>query len=216
MTKVVLVRHARSTANAEGILAGRLPGVALDEVGRAQATALADLLRGLVVAAAYTSPLQRCRETAALAGWPAAETVDDLNECDYGSWSGRPLAQLRGLPVWKEIQESPSTVRFPGGEAMTEMSQRIVSAVERLAGQHRSDETIIVFSHGDPLKATLAAALGIGLDQFQRFHIGPAGVTAIDYSPGVALVLCVNATTGLAPLLTSVSAPIIGGGDIAK
>ena len=98
MPTVILARHGRTAANATGILAGRTPGIALDEVGVAQASAAATRLAGLDIAAAYTSPLERCKQTAALLldGTPVRARVErGLNECEYGDWSGRPSLGLR-------------------------------------------------------------------------------------------------------------------------
>lgn len=214
MTKVVLIRHGRSTANAEGVLAGRAPGVALDAVGRDQATRLAELLSGVEVAAAFTSPIQRCRETAELAGYGDAEVVEALSECDYGAWTGSSLAELRGEDVWGDIQAAPSRVRFPGGESMQEMFTRTTTALRELAGRFSEGETVVVFSHGDPLKAILADAFGMALDDFQRLHIGPAGVSVVEYRGDRPLVLCMNAGGDLPALLGSVTSPAVGGGDV--
>lgn len=214
MTKVVLIRHGRSTANAEGILAGRTPGVALDAVGREQARRLGALLRGVTVAAAYTSPMQRCRETARLAGFSAAEPVDDITECDYGAWTGASLAALHTEAVWGDIQAAPSRVSFPGGESMMEMFHRTTAKVRELAFAHGDDETLVVFSHGDPIKAVLADAFGMRLDDFQRIHVAPAGVSVIEYRGERPFVMCVNAGGDFTALLGAATGPVIGGGDI--
>ena len=60
---VILLRHGRSTANTALTLAGRTPGVGLDETGLAQATELGGRLSGLPVGAIVRSPLMRCRQT---------------------------------------------------------------------------------------------------------------------------------------------------------
>lgn len=216
MTKVVLIRHGRSTANADGVLAGRAPGVALDEVGRAQAEALAAIFAGVPVAAAFTSPVQRCRETAELAGFPDATVVDGLSECDYGTWTGAKLEALRDEDVWGDIQVAPSRVTFPDGESMLEMFARTTAAVRDLAGRHAEHDTVVVFSHGDPIKAILADAFGMRLDDFQRLHVGPAGVSIIEYRGDRPLVVCVNAGGDLTKLLSAHNAPAVGGGDVAK
>ncbi|MBK7821502.1 MAG: MSMEG_4193 family putative phosphomutase [Tessaracoccus sp.] len=213
MTKVVLIRHGRSTANADGVLAGRAEGVGLDEVGRAQAAALRRSLDGVPVAGAYTSPLQRCRETAALAGFPDAEPVEELTECGYGAWTGRALAELAAEPAWAEIQARPSSVTFPGGEAMAEMARRSVGAVADLASRH--DGVVLVFSHGDPIKAILADALAVGFDDFQRLHVNPGGVSVIELTPARTMVLAMNVGGDLAGLLGASVAPTVGGGDVA-
>lgn len=214
MTKVVLIRHGRSTANAEGVLAGRTPGVALDDVGRAQAAGLASVLAGVNVAAAFTSPVQRCRETAELAGFADAETVDALSECDYGSWTGASLESLRGEDVWGDIQAAPSKVRFPGGESMLEMFTRTTSGVREIAGRFSDGETIVLFSHGDPIKAILADAFGMGLDDFQRLHVSPAGLSIVEYHGDRPLVVCVNAGGDLPAMLGSAASRAVGGGDV--
>ncbi len=214
MTKVVLIRHGRSTANADGVLAGRAAGVGLDDVGRAQAAALRLALDGVPVAGAYTSPLQRCRETAALAGFPDAEAVEALTECGYGAWTGRALAELAAEPAWAEIQARPSTVTFPDGEAMAEMARRSVAAVADLASRHDGG-VVLVFSHGDPIKAILADALAVGFDDFQRLHVNPAGVSVIELTPARPMVLAMNVGGGLAALLGAAVAPTVGGGDVA-
>ncbi len=216
MTKVVLIRHGRSTANADGVLAGRAPGVPLDETGRAQAAGLARLLARVEIAAAFTSPVQRCRETAMLAGFGGAEVVEALSECDYGAWTGATLEALREEHVWGDIQAAPSRVTFPGGESMLEMFVRASGAVRELAGRHRDDETIVVFSHGDPIKAILADAFGMRLDDFQRLHVSPAGVSVVEYHGDRPLVVCVNAGGDLVSLLGARLTPTVGGGDVAK
>lgn len=216
MTKVVLIRHGRSTANAQGVLAGRAPGVSLDETGRAQAVQLRELLAGVEMAGAFTSPVQRCRETAELAGFGDAALIEGLSECDYGQWTGASLEELRTEDVWGDIQAAPSKVTFPGGESMQEMFARTTGAVRELAARHGDGDTIVIFSHGDPIKAVLADAFGMRLDDFQRLHVSPAGVSVIEYHHDRPFVVCVNAGTDLRALLQVNTTPSVGGGDVAK
>lgn len=215
MTKVVLIRHGRSTANAAGVLAGRASGVALDDVGRAQAVALGEMLAGVRFAAVYTSPVQRCMETAALAGFPDAQLLEGVSECDYGEWTGAKLDALSSQEMWADVQAKPSTVAFPGGETMLEMFERTTAAVAGLAERHAKDDVVVVFSHGDPIKAILAHALAMDLDHFQRIHVHPAGVSVVDYQGERPLALCINAGGSLSAMLGGHSAPVIGGGDTA-
>lgn len=179
MTIVILARHGRSTANTAGILAGRSPGVALDEHGRAQARALAAVLEQ--VQAVYTSPMQRCRDSAACAGCPDAVVVEGLNECDYGEWTGKQLADLAHEGLWTQIRMHPSTVSFPGGESMLAVRERCVAAVREIVKQHPG-EVVAVFSHGDPIKAVLAEALAMPFDEFQRLDVPPGSLSIIDYT----------------------------------
>ncbi|MEU3599698.1 histidine phosphatase family protein [Streptomyces sp. NPDC006798] len=190
MATLILVRHGRSTANTAAVLAGRTPGVALDERGVEQAAALPGRLAAVSLAVAVTSPQQRCRETLAplLAARPGLEPVTDdrIAECDYGDWSGRKLAELADEPLMEVVQHHPSAAVFPGGESMRAMQQRAVEAVRdwdaRVTAEHGPDATYLMCTHGDIVKAIVADALGLHLDLFQRLHAEPCSVTAVRYT----------------------------------
>ena len=137
-----------------------------------------------------------------------------MSECDYGVWTGAKLAALKDELLWADIQATPSAVSFPGGESMTEMFARTTGAVAELAERHPDTDTVVVFSHGDPIKAILAHAFGMQLDDFQRVHVGPAGVSVVEYLGQRPTVLCVNLGGSLAALLATHAAPVVGGGDV--
>ena len=196
---MILVRHGRSTANTAGVLAGRTPGVVLDEHGQAQAQALVERLARLPLAAVVSSPLQRCRETVV----PLAQarelgvTLDDrFIEMDYGEWTGRQLRKLAKEPLWKVVQAHPSAVVFPGGEGLAAMQARAVAAVRewdaKLAAEHGPQVLWLVCTHGDIIKAVLADALGVHLDGFQRIVASPCSVSAVTYTETRPFVQRVN------------------------
>jgi probable phosphoglycerate mutase len=193
---VLLVRHGQ-TATTGKLLPGRAPGLHLADTGIAQAEKAAARLAGVGdVAALYSSPLERTRETAA----PIAKAVGQrvrpnkgLLECEFGEWTGRKLSDLNKLPEWKTVQSAPSTFRFPGGESFTEMQGRICGEIERLVARHPG-ERIVCVSHADPIKAAVAQAQGIHLDLFQRIVISPCSITPILYGAGAPIVLAVNST----------------------
>lgn len=186
------------------VLAGRTPGVRLDERGRKQAAALAERLAVLPLAAVVTSPLERCVETAEAIRdtqrkTPAWHVEDRLIECGYGDWTGRPMKELTKDPLWKVVQAQPSAVRFPGGEGLAEMATRGVAAIRDWDAQ-LGDATWVACTHGDIIKAVLADALGLHLDQYQRIVPDPASVSVIRYTSTRPYVLRVNDTGGdLAP-----------------
>jgi probable phosphomutase (TIGR03848 family) len=190
MATLILVRHGRSTANTSGILAGRTPGVRLDERGLAQAAGLPERLAGVPLAAVVTSPLDRCRETMAplLDARPdlAPHTDERISECDYGDWSGRKLAELSEDPLMGVVQQHPSAAAFPGGESMPAMQARAVAAVRdwnaRMDAERGEDAVYAMCSHGDIIKSIVADALGMHLDLFQRIHVDPCSLTAIRYT----------------------------------
>ena len=183
------MRHGRTTANGAGVLAGWTEGVSLDETGRAQVAALAERLRPVPLAAVVTSPLQRCLETAGgLLGARAevARHVDErMGEVRYGDWTGKELKHLAKDPLWKVVQSHPSAMQFPGdgGEAMRDMQVRAVTAVREWNDRLGQDAVWVAISHGDVIKAVIADALGLHLDQFQRIVVDPASVSVITYTP---------------------------------
>jgi probable phosphomutase (TIGR03848 family) len=184
---LLLLRHCRTAANADGGLAGRQP-VELDEIGRTQALAVGARLRPLPLAAVVTSPLVRCRQTVELALPQATPVADDeLIECGYGAWEGQPLKKLANDPLWPVVQQHPSKAVFPGGEAMAAMAARAVATVRRwdarVTEDNGPDAMWLACTHGDVIKAIAADALGVHLDLFQRIVADPGSVTVIRYTP---------------------------------
>lgn len=196
---VILLRHGRSTANTAGVLAGRTAGVALDEVGRAQAERLVSRLADVPLAAVVTSPLLRCRQTVAPlvnATGLTPRTDARLSEVDYGEWSGRPLKELAKQPLWKVVQSQPSAAVFPGGEGLAHMQVRAVTGLRahdaRVTAEHGEHAVWVACTHGDVIKAVLADALGQHLDLFQRTVVDPASVSVIRYTDTRSFVLRMN------------------------
>lgn len=186
MTTVLLIRHGRTGANASGMLAGQSPGVFLDDRGREQAVALAERISSVPLRAVVSSPLDRTMETADLlmAGRQDVErwTDDRFVECDYGDWTGRSLADLAKEPHWKVVQGHASAASFPGGESLREVQHRAVEGIRDWNTDLGPDATYAVVSHGDVIKAILADALGMHLDQFQRIQVDPASLSVIRYT----------------------------------
>jgi probable phosphoglycerate mutase len=195
-TVVLLVRHGQ-TPSTGTTLPGRAKGLHLADKGRDQAEGAAARIATLSkVAAVYTSPLERTRETAAPIGRAVSvrpKVVRGLLECDFGSWTGKNLKDLRKLPEWKAVQRYPSGFRFPDGESFTEMQARMTSTLRELVSRHPGD-TIVAVSHADPIKAAVADALGTHLDLFQRIVIAPCSITAIWYGAEGPAVLATNST----------------------
>ncbi|RKN38202.1 MSMEG_4193 family putative phosphomutase [Streptomyces hoynatensis] len=205
MPTLLLLRHGRTTANSSGLLAGRAPGVGLDEYGAAQAAALPGRLTGIPLALVVHSPLQRCVETLAplLARRGDLPTHADerITECEYGEWTGRALGELAGEPLMATVRSHPSAAVFPGGESLRGMQARVVEAVRdwdaRVAAEHGQEAIWLMCTHGDNIKAIVADALGLHLDLFQRIAPHPASVTAIRYgAPPTAPLLLRFGDTG--------------------
>jgi probable phosphomutase (TIGR03848 family) len=228
MPTLILVRHGRSTANTAGLLAGRMPGVTLDERGAAQAAALPARLEGVPLAAVVSSPLQRCQETVRplLDARPGLRlhTEDGINECDYGDWTGRKLDELADEPLMEIVQAHPTAAAFPGGESMRAMQHRAAEAVRewnrRIEDEHGSDAVYLMCSHGDIIKSLAADALGLHLDQFQRISVEPCSVTVVRYTRTRPFLVRLGDTGDFASLIPrpdrapedSAGAATVGGG----
>ena len=220
---MILLRHARSTANGSGVLAGRSLGVGLDERGRAQAAALVARLRDVPVAAVVSSPLQRCEETLApLLADRELEAVaePDVSEVDYGAWTGKALKDLLSEPLWTVVQQHPSAAVFPEGEGLARVQARAVAAVRahdaRISAEHGPEAVWLLCSHGDVIKSIVADALGQHLDSFQRIVVDPASVSVIRYTNTRPFVMRVNDTGGeLASIVPRRPEPDKESGDAA-
>jgi probable phosphomutase (TIGR03848 family) len=202
---VLLVRHGRTTANASGVLAGRLAGVRLDETGMQQARAAAERIAVVPFVALATSPQERCRQTAKAIGaartsGPRPVTERGLAECDYGDWQGRKIRELAKEKLWSTVQRQPSAAAFPGGESMVAMRHRAVEAVRRhdaaVETEHGPGAVWVAVSHGDVIKAILADALGMHLDLFQRINVDPASVSIVQYTADRPYLLASNTHAG--------------------
>jgi probable phosphomutase (TIGR03848 family) len=212
----LLIRHGRTSSNANGTLAGWTQGVGLDEAGRRQVADLAARLRGLPVRAVVSSPLQRCRETAqivvAALSDVSVQTDERVGECRYGAWTGGSLTELALDPLWRTVQDQPSAARFPDGEqfegeSIAEMQARALQAVReidaRVGAEFGSPSMWALVSHGDVIKSILADAAGAHLDHFQRFVVGPASLSVVSYTARRPFVVRLNdsgaALTAFAP-----------------
>jgi len=200
MTTLLLIRHGRSTANTAGILAGRTPGVELDERGTAQAAALAARLSEVRLDAIVASPLERTRQTAEHLAAGRPDTLFELDErfteCDYGTWSGRTLTSLSQEPLWRTVQAHPAAAAFPDGESLAALSARAVAAVRSWNAKLGENAVYAVVSHGDVIKAIAADALGMHLDLFQRINIDPCSLTVVRYHGTRPAVLRLNELGG--------------------
>jgi probable phosphomutase (TIGR03848 family) len=201
MTTLLLVRHAHTDAAGKR-LTGRAPGVHLNERGRRQAERLVERLDGVRIDTIVSSPLERCRETAAPLAKARGRAVDVGRawiEVGYGEWTGRSISQLRRTRLWRRVMFAPSNVRFPGGESLLEVQVRAVDATLDIASRHARG-TVVVVSHADVIRLLVAHLAGMHADHLQRLSIDTASITAVSISDGFPRLLTVNDTGDLAVL----------------
>ena len=168
-TTLVLVRHGETDWNRDSRFQGHADPP-LNDTGRAQAKALADELRSRSFTAAYTSPLRRAAETAAiLAGELHLDLRPDgsLKEVDVGSWSGLTRTEVEerfplGFARWLEYGHG-----WDDGETYDELGDRVVSGLVRMGHDHEGGEVLAV-THGGPIRSALAAAGRVPFEEARR------------------------------------------------
>ncbi|MGB9632558.1 MAG: MSMEG_4193 family putative phosphomutase [Chloroflexaceae bacterium] len=208
MTLLLLIRHGTNDW-VHGRLAGWTPGVHLNDEGRAQAAALSERLGDLPIVAIYTSPLERCVETATAIARPRGlqlRLIEQIGEVRYGEWQGAELKELYKHELWPGVQHYPSGTRFPNGETLGEAQMRMVQALDRLRALHPG-QIIAVVSHADIIKLAIAYYVGMHIDLFQRLVINPASLTAIAFERMGPRLLAFNETGSLAHLRPKPESP---------
>jgi probable phosphoglycerate mutase len=182
MPIILLIRHGENDFVKTGRMAGRTPGVHLNERGKQQAQELAEALAKAPIKAIYSSPMERAIETAEpLAAKLGQEIIirPSLIEANIGDWTGLEIKVTRKLPEWKIVQNAPSRFRFPGGESFVEIQTRLVSDIELIAHEHKDDQMVACFLHADPIKLIVAYYMGMPLDHFQRLGCDTASAAVL-------------------------------------
>ena len=197
--RILLIRHGLNDYVKERRLAGRTPGVHLNEEGRIQVEALAERLSATSIAAVYSSPLERARETAeplAARLGLAAQILEGATESGSGDWTGRLIEELSKGDLWRQVQVCPSAFRFPAGESFAEIQARMVATLDGLWAAHPG-QTVAMVSHADPIKLAVAFYTGVPLDLFQRFVVAPASITELEFTAFRPLLVRLNDTAHL-------------------
>ncbi len=177
---IILIRHGQTTSNARNLLVGR-GDPDLTELGRRQATALRDLLKD--VREVWTSPLQRARETAALAIPHVEATVNEaFIEVDYGTLDGEPLSAVSG-EQWRAF-ERDHAMAFGGGESLVDVDLRVHAQLEALLVDessllHSREHHLAIVSHVSPIKSAMVWALGVPTSTVWRMQLNNGSITTI-------------------------------------
>jgi broad specificity phosphatase PhoE len=169
MTTVYLARHGESDWNVERRWQGHADRP-LTERGREQAARLAERLADVELDAIYASDLRRAWETAeAVARSRGIEVVQlpELREVDVGSWCGFTRDECADLYPDAFARWQAGGSGWDNGESYEDMGERIVAAIRRLAVEHAGG-TILVVSHGGPIRAVHAHALGVDIATHRR------------------------------------------------
>ncbi|AZO28722.1 histidine phosphatase family protein [Mesorhizobium sp. M1B.F.Ca.ET.045.04.1.1] len=180
-TTFFLIRHA-AYDDVDRYLAGRLEDVKLCRAGQEQALRLARRMAREPIAAILSSPRKRTLETAkSIAVACELEQISirqELDEIDYGAWSGKTFEELKGDAAWRMWNDQRQNARTPNGETMQDTQQRVVGLMDALRQQTPSCYVALI-SHADVIKAAVCKVLGLQLGDCFRFDIEPASITTI-------------------------------------
>jgi len=175
---LIVVRHGQTASNAARLLLGRMDPP-LTELGLRQAEGLSQAEGVASSARVVTSPLRRCRDTAALLG-PPVDVDERWVEMDYGPYDGMPLDEVPA-EIWAAWRHDPSWAP-PGGESLRAVGERVRAACGELAAEAARHD-IVVVSHVSPIKAAVAWALGVGDDVVWRMFVDVASLCRMSTGP---------------------------------
>jgi broad specificity phosphatase PhoE len=194
VTTFYIARHAAHDWLGRGF-AGRQPDVSLNAQGRDEAQTLVRRLEGVPLAAIYCSPQPRTQQTAqplANARGVPIRVDAAFDEVDLGDWQGRTFDEVRDQAAWKHWLAHRGSAQPPGGEHFTEVARRANAGLRRLVEVH-ADESVLVVSHGDVIKAMVANVLGLSLDNLENFDVAPCSVSIVAMGADWAKLHLLNA-----------------------
>lgn len=180
-TTFFLLRHAAHD-DVGSYLAGRAPNVFLGHAGRMQALRLAERMRREKFEAIFSSPRERTQETAQAVSITCevgpVQLCDELDEIDFGSWSGKTFVELNQDPAWRRWNEQRLVAVTPNGESMDHVRKRACGCMRDLCRRHPG-ETVVLVSHADVIKSAVCDVLGLGPDMGFRFDIDAASISVV-------------------------------------
>jgi alpha-ribazole phosphatase/probable phosphoglycerate mutase len=203
VTRFYLVRHGETIWNNQIRLQGHRD-IPLSDAGRQQARCIAGRLAAVALHAAYTSDLQRAAETAAivLAGRGLdAQLLPDLREASFGVWEGLTYEEVSRLYPAEQAarRANPADVAPPGGEPLSTMLLRMQRVIARITADH-PDRSVLVVTHGGPLRIFIGALLGLGLESYWKLRVDNCSLSIVDTYPEGAILSLLNDTCHLPDL----------------
>ena len=190
-----MVRHAETDWNRERRYQG-WQDTPLSETGRVQARAVGELLAAQPLAAVWSSPLARARDTAAAIAAPHRLPVLEapaFKEIRFGAWEGLTRDEVRGrFPAeYQSWQDTPQLAVVPGAETLTEVRARVMAGLADLRKAH-DGQTVCLVAHGVSIRVLILEALGLGLDRLWSLQISSTGVTELEFRDDWAAVHRMN------------------------
>jgi len=180
LVDIVLVRHA-TCAQMGSVLLGRSVDLPLDERGEGQARVVAKRLLAFPDLVVESSPRRRARHTAGIIAAQSDTVVriaPQMDEVDFGSWSGQSFEALASDPLWQRWNKYRGVARTPAGDSIRDVQARALAHFRKL--EHTvGDKTIAIVTHAEVIRAVVLLALQAPIDDYHRFEIGPASLTRL-------------------------------------
>ena len=163
--QIIFLRHGQAKNNTERILAGRTEGVPLTDIGIKQAEHTAELLEHMNISTIYSSPIERAKHTAEIAGKHNSIDVridDRLIELDMGKFTGMPYDQIFNNHgnVFMKFYNGELEIAHNGVETFSQVKKRILGIVDHVIEKH-PDENVLLVTHMDPIKAMLSTIVDL-------------------------------------------------------
>ena len=201
-----MVRHCETELSNEKRYSGSVD-VPLNDAGRKHAESLAEHLEKADIKKIYCSGLKRAYETADIISRPhrlEVDVVQGLNEADFGGWEGLTFDEvlLKDKEKAQEYLRNPSGFRFPGGEGLLQLNERVLRAMDLILKKHLnpSNETVLVVSHGGSNRVILGKALNLSLEDQFRLRQDNGCINVVDFFEETTVVSLINYTPGVAIL----------------
>ncbi|WP_034462817.1 histidine phosphatase family protein [Afipia sp. P52-10] len=192
-TRVDLVRHGHH-ALLNRVLCGRMPGVGLDDLGRAQMETCAAEVNRSRATVIQSSPQPRALQSAAIIGRACGlpvEVVAAVDEIDVGAWTGLTFDRLAKDHRWRTWNERRGQTRPPQGESAHELQRRMIRHLETIR-QRPPHTTIVIVSHAEPIRVTLMHYLKLALDDYAQVEVSPASLSTLLIDGSRTLVTRIN------------------------
>ncbi len=192
--KILLVRHGITKLHESDRFWGKTD-IPLSKTGIKQAEKLRDRLAPEKVDAIYASTLRRARATAEIiaSGHKVATTpCEELCECGFGYIEGLTFEEIKRLhPALAQALIDRKAVDFPGGESIEQLNDRVKNFLQRLE-KHKPGETVLIVSHGGPIRLMICNLLGLGLEHWMQISISMASLSIVETYPDTAILSLLN------------------------
>ncbi|MDP2892075.1 MAG: histidine phosphatase family protein [Bacillota bacterium] len=198
--KLVIIRHGETIWNNEMRTQG-ITDIPLSEKGRRQALSACEAVNQYGVSCAYSSPLKRALDTAAIilqGTGIEAEARPELMELAFGIWEGMTFYDIKEhypdkVELWRDF---PHRFSVRGSERLHAAQRRIRAFIE-YAGRCHENDTVLVVTHSITARIIIADAIGLPIRNLHKLRMDNAAISVIDYQKARNVLQTFNETAHL-------------------